>query len=505
MRIPVVAAVIGELLLYFGGAFGPPLVLALVDGRGRTAVGFALAMGLSLILGMIAHASIRVHSRLRLHRAEALAIVALSWLILGLIGTIPYQFCGLSFADSLFESMSGITTTGATILTDFDAFDRAFFLWRAMTQWFGGLGVIALFIVILPRLGIAGRQLFFAEASDAAADGPRPRVRTAAARLWVLYSALTGLLALLLFLCGMPFFDAICHALTTLSAGGFSPSATSIAGYASPAIEWILIPFMLISGTSFALLYRTLTHAPTAPLKDAEFRVFYALAISGGLGVAYLNSGFVDWESARHGLFQAASLMSSTGYASANYELWTEQSKGLLLVLMVVGGCAGSAAGGPKVVRLLIFGRYVTQSITRTLHPAAILPYKFQGKVMPGRVMRSVISLVVLYLVGYLVLGATLVILGFEMETGFTVALACLGNIGAAYGEAGPMGSYAGFSDGVKVMLSVAMWVGRLEIVTVLALLHPDFWRNVRMKDRPPRAPRGIRKSAANNHPAPEP
>ena len=494
MRIPVVAAVIGELLLYFGVAFGPPLLLAILDGQGRTALGFGIAMAISLLIGMVAHAAFRAHSELTLHRTEALAIVALSWLVLGLIGTIPYQFCGLSFIDALFESISGITATGATILTDFDAFDRAFFLWRAMTQWFGGLGVIALFIVVLPRLGIAGRQLFFAEASDAAADGPRPRVRTAAARLWVLYSALTGLLILLLILCGMPGFDAVCHALSTLSAGGFSPSATSIAGYASPMIEWVLIPFMLISGTSFALLYRALSQAPTAPLKDAEFRVFYALALTGGLGVAWLNTGSIDWESARHGLFQTASLMSSTGFASADFELWTEQSKGLLLVLMFVGGCAGSAAGGPKVVRLLIFGRYVTQSITRTIHPAAILPFKYQGKVMPGRVMRSVISLVVLYFVGYLVLGATLVLLGLEIETGFTVALACLGNIGPAYGEAGPMGSYAGFSDPVKYTLIVAMWVGRLEIVTVLALLHPDFWRNIRMADRKPRPPKSIRK-----------
>jgi trk system potassium uptake protein TrkH len=494
VRIPVVAAVIGELLLYFGAAFGPPLVLALADGEGRTALGFGIAMAISLGFGMVAHTTFRAHSDLTLHRAEALSIVALSWLILGLIGTIPYQFCGLGFVDSLFESISGFTTTGATILTDFGAFDRAFFLWRAMTQWFGGLGVIALFIVVLPRLGIAGRQLFFAEASDAAADGPRPRVRTAAARLWVLYSGLTGLLVLLLVFCGMPAFDAVCHALTTISAGGFSPSATSIAGYASPTIEWLLIPFMLIGGTSFALLYRALSQAPTAPMKDAEFRVFYTVAIIGGIWVGWLNAGTLNGESLRHGLFQAASLMSSTGFASADFELWTEQSKGVLLVLMFIGGCAGSAAGGPKVVRLLIFARYVTQSITRTIHPAAILPYKYQGKVMPGRVMRSVISLVVLYFVGYLALGATLVVLGVEIETGFTAALACLGNIGPAFGEAGPMGSYAGFSDAAKLTLTLAMWVGRLEIVTVLALLHPDFWRNIRMNDRPSRPPQALRK-----------
>ena len=494
MRLPVVAAVIGELLLYFGAAFAIPLALAVFDGDSRTATGFGVAMGLSLAIGAFAHRAFRAHSSLTLHRVEAIGIVALSWLVLGLIGTIPYVFCGLGFVDALFESISGFTTTGATILTDFGAFDRAFFLWRAMTQWFGGLGVIALFIVVLPRLGIAGRQLFFAEASDAAADGPRPRVRTAAARLWILYSALTALLAVLLASCGFPIFDAICNALTTLSAGGFSPNGASIAGYHNTAAEWVLIPFMLIGGTSFALLYRALTRTPLAPLRDAEFRSYYAVAIGGGLWVAWLYGETLDLETARHGLFQAASVISSTGFASDDFELWTEQSKGLLLVIMVVGGCAGSAAGGPKVVRLLIFGRYVQQSITRTIHPGAILPYKYQGKVMPGRVMRSVISLVVLYFVGYMALGATLVILGSDIETGFTAALACLGNIGPAYGEAGPMGSYAGFSDAAKLVLTVAMWVGRLEIVTVLALLHPDFWRNVRLRDRAPRPARGVRR-----------
>jgi trk system potassium uptake protein TrkH len=475
VRVPVVAAVIGELLLYFGAAFGPPLVLAILDGEAQTAVGFATAMGIALALGTVAHAAFRRRSELTLHRTEALAIVAGTWLVFGSIGTIPYMFCGLSFVDSLFESISGFTTTGATILTNFNDFDRAFFLWRAMTQWFGGLGVIALFVVVLPRLGIAGRQLFFAEASDAAADGPRPRVRAAAARLWVLYSALTALLVACLMLTGMDAFDAVCNSLTTLSAGGFSPNGMSIAGYANPAAEWILIP------------------SPMAPFKDAEFRVFYGVSIIGGLLVGWVFSGGLDFESVRHGLFQSASVISSTGFASQDFELWNEQSKALLLVLMFIGGCAGSAAGGPKVVRLLIFGRYVTQSITRTIHPAAITPYKYQGKVMPGRVMRSVISLVVLYFVGYAALGATLVLMGVEMETGFTAALACLGNIGPAYGVAGPMGSYASFSVPAKLTLTLAMWVGRLEIVTVLVLLHPDFWRNIRLKDRPSRPPRQIR------------
>lgn len=484
MRIPVIAAVIGELLLYFSAAFGPPLVLAIGDGNYHTAQGFALAMGVTLTAGTAAHAAFRRYRNLRLYRIEALSIVALTWLTLGLIGAIPYCFAGLSFVDALFETISGLTTTGATILVDFTAYDRAFYLWRAMTQWFGGLGVIALFVVVLPRLGIAGRQLFFAEASDASSDGPRPQVRQASGRLWLLYSSLTALCVAVLMLCGMDGYHAVCHAFTTLAAGGFSPNGLSIAGYESAAVEWVLIVFMLVAGTSFPLLYRTFTGEARAPLRDAEFKVYYAVAIGGGLLVAWSFSGGLGIDAIRTGLFQSASLISSTGFASADFNLWDDRSKALLIGIMLVGGCAGSAAGGPKVVRLLIFGKYIAQTITRTIHPDAILPYKWQGRVMSGRVMRSIIALVVLYFVGYVVIGILVVVQGVDLETGFVASLACLANIGPAFGVAGPMGTYASFSDGVKLVLTFAMWIGRLEIVTVLVLFHPDFWRNIRWRDR---------------------
>ncbi len=484
MRIPVIAAIIGELLLYFSVAFCPPMVLALIDGDYHTAGGFAVTTALSLTLGTAAHKSFQRWRNLRLYRIEALSIVALTWATLGLIGAIPYCFAGLSFVDALFETISGLTTTGATILVDFSEYDRAFYLWRAMTQWFGGLGIIALFVVVLPRLGIAGRQLFFAEASDASSDGPKPQVRKASGRLWVLYSGLTLLCTLCLMLSGMSVYDAVCHAFATLAAGGFSTNGLSMAGFENPAAEWVLIVFMLISGTSFPLLYRSLTSKPSAPLRDMEFKFYYLFSLAAGLLIAVSYSGTLTEESIRTGLFQVTSLISSTGFASVDFNLWDDRSKALLVGVMLVGGCAGSAAGGPKVVRLLIFGKYIVQTITRTIHPAAILPYKWQGNIMPGRVMRSIIALVMLYFVGYVVVGILVVVQGVELETGFVAAIACLGNIGPAFGVAGPMGTYASFTPGVKLVLTAAMWIGRLEIVTVLVLLHPDVWRNIRWKDR---------------------
>jgi trk system potassium uptake protein TrkH len=488
VRIPVVAALVGETLLYFAAAFGPPLVLAFGDNEGPIKWGFALAMALSLGLGMGAHAAFRQWKHLQLHRMEALATVSLTWLIVGLISGIPYLFEGLTPVDAAFEGISGLTTTGATVLTDFEAHSRAFYLWRSMTQWFGGIGIIALFVVVLPRLGIAGRQLFFAEASEAS-DSIRPQVRKAAARLWILYGGLTALCFSGLVACGFPAFDALCHAFATLSAGGFSPQGLSIAAYDNPAAEWVLVVFMILAGSSFALLYRAGTTDIRAPLRDNEFR-FYILAIVilSFAAAAGLGRGF-DASSIRAGFFQVASLISSTGFASEDFEQWDDRAKVMLVVAMLIGGCAGSAAGGPKVVRILIFAKYVLQTITRTLHPDAILPYKWQGRVMSGRIMRSIIALVVLYFVGYIVIGMIIVALGVELEDGFFIALACLSNIGPAFGEAGPMGSYAGFPDSVKVVLTVAMWVGRLEIVAALAMFHPDFIRNIRWRDRVDRRP----------------
>ncbi|MCB9506536.1 MAG: TrkH family potassium uptake protein [Myxococcales bacterium] len=493
MRLPVVLAVVGELLLIFGAAFGPPLVLAALDRDAQAMLGFGGAMAISFALGSAAHYFFRQWRDLRLHRAEAFAVVASSWMALAVIGGIPYIAEGLPFFDALFESMSGLTTTGATVLTDFSQYDRPFFLWRGMEQWIGGLGVIALFVVVLPQLGVAGRQLFFAEASSAGGS-PLPQVRKASMRLWILYAGLTATLIAALILTGMPAFDAVCNAFATLAAGGFSPHPLSIAGYENPAAEWVLIPFMLISGTSFTLLYHALTkRSPRVATEDPEFRVFWGASIALGVGVAVAYSGRLDLDTLRTGLFQVASLISSTGFASVDFELWGDSAKALLVVAMLINGCAGSAAGGPKVVRLILFAKYVSQGITRTLHPHAILPYKYKSNVLPGRVMRAVLTLVILYFGAYLFFGTAVVLQGLDLETGFSAALACVGNIGPGFRVVGPMGSYGGFSALTKFTLTCAMWVGRLEIVTVLVLLHPDVWRNIRLHDRRGRAVASVR------------
>ena len=499
MRLALVFGVIGHLLRRFSFAFLVPFVMASWDLVSQhdpstdevtfgvttwlSPVSFVAAGLATALVGAVMGRWFRAGPVFR--RSEALAVVAGAWIGVAGCGAIPYLFAGLTPVNAFFESLSGFTTTGATILTDFSAYDRAFYLWRAMTQWFGGLGVIALFIVVLPRLGIAGRQIFFAEASAAAGEAVSPQVRESSRRLWILYVCLTGLQTIVLMFTGFGFYDAVVHSFTTLSAGGFSPHPQSIQGYLNPAAEWVFIVFMVLSGTSFTLQYRAFTGRPLSFFRDREFMTYFGVMLMFSLlAGALLVGGLPTLDTLRTGTFQIASLMSSTGYASADFEQWSDALKTVLVLAMVVGGCAGSACGGPKVIRYILSAQWLGRELTQVLHPRAVIPIRYGRITIPMNVMRAVTTLVFLFIIGYAAVGATLVIVepNLDMVTGFSAALACLANIGPAFGFAGPMGSYDGFSDAGKLLLALSMWLGRLEIVTVIALFHPHVWRNYRWR-----------------------
>lgn len=491
MRIALVLGVIGRLLQAFCLAFLPPLAMAtwdyfLHDGPLLEIAEFGGAMILTWLSGWLFGRLFEKKPNFR--RAEALAVVAGAWLVLAHFAAIPYLLSGLGYVDSFFESMSGLTTTGATILQDFDAHGRAFFLWRSMTQWFGGLGVIALFVVVLPQLGIAGRQIFFAEGSDATTDVISPSVRESARRLWQLYCFLTLLeMGMLHLVGGMGLYESVCHALTNVSAGGFSPHPESIAGYGDPTVEWIVTGFMLLSGVSFPLIWIGFTRRPKEFLRDGEFR-FYTLCVlvaTGGLALM-LSDGFPTMESLRIGLFQTTSLISSTGYASVDYaaEPWTDGMRMMLLFVMLVGGCAGSAAGGAKAVRILLAIKFMWREFTRVLHPRGVIPLRHRGRAVPEDAMRAILNLVLTYVVLVLVVGAVMVLFGSDFVTGYSSALACIGNIGPGFEAVGPMENFAELHPVAKIILTLGMWMGRLELLTVLVLLHPDVLRNLRWRGR---------------------
>ncbi|MDA1193549.1 MAG: TrkH family potassium uptake protein [Planctomycetota bacterium] len=481
MRLGLVFGLIGQLLRLFSAAFLVPLGLALAEGdyvtAGHFAISLAIAAGTGWLLGR------RLPAEPLLQRAEALAIVAGTWLVVAAFAGLPYVFAGIPPVDAMFESMSGLTTTGATILEDFSAYGDPFFLWRAMTQWFGGLGVIALFVVVLPRLGIAGRQLFFAEASISTSEGISPQIRGAARKLWVVYVGLTVIQAALLYVVDFSIFDAVVHALTTMSAGGFSPHPRSIEGYANPRAEWVFIVFMVLSGTSFPLLWRLASGRVLEFFRDGEFLVYLTFMVLASLVVAWMRGGLLPGiDHLRAAAFQVASITSSTGYASEDYELWAWGPKAVLLVVLLMGGCAGSACGGPKVIRWILTFKFLRREMTQTLHPTAVMPLRYRRRPIGAPIARAVLTLILLYVLGYIIVGLLLMMTepNLDLSTAFSASLACFGNVGPAFGAAGPMGNYTWFTTAGKLLLTASMWLGRLEIVTVIALLQRDVWKHTR-------------------------
>jgi trk system potassium uptake protein TrkH len=504
VRVLLVLGVIGRLLRLFSLAFLPPLLLALNDGAYGDLLNFAVALAASFLCGQLL--ALLSPAAETYHRAEAMSVVAGAWLVVAHFAAIPYALNGLSPVDALFESMSGMTTTGATILPSATnasgvpvfvnaatgaEFSRAFFLWRAMTQWFGGIGVIALFVVVLPKLGIAGRQLFFAESSDV--NRPvSPRIHESALRLWLLYATLTVVQAgLLTGVAGMTPYESVVHAMATLAAGGFSPHPESILGYDNAAAEWIFVVFMVLGGTSFTLQWKAFTSRPQELVRDGEFLFYFGSTAAGAIGVALVVAGGVPGhDELRAGFFQSASLISSTGFASVDYvgdPQWTDAARSILVAVMLVGGCAGSAAGGAKAIRHWLVIKSLGREITRVLHPYSVLPLRYGRRTIPQAILRAVFTLVALYLLTYFFVGLALVVLGVDLVTGFSAALACVGNIGPGFGAVGPMANFASLPTASKLILTAGMWLGRLEIVTVLALFHPDVWRGLQLRGRPRR------------------
>jgi trk system potassium uptake protein TrkH len=378
--------------------------------------------------------------------------------------------------------MSGLTTTGATVFSDFSLYGRGLFFWRAMTQWLGGVGVIALFIAVLPRLAIGGRELFFAEAAGPTEEKLTPQLRHTAIAIWRVYGALTAAQVLALMAVGMPLYEAVCHAFTTMSAGGFSPHPQSIAGYQNAAVDWVIIVFMFVAGANFSLQYRAVRGTRNALIQDEELRAYAGVVVVATvlLVLALFRYGMAPLDAIRHGLFQVLSILTTTGFASDDFLLWSNPALMVLLLLMFIGGCAGSAAGGPKVVRHLLLARLTQRELRRTLHPRAVLPVKLGGRVVPETILRDVQVFMLVYLLTFAVGAAIVGLLGADPVTAITAAIACLGNIGPGLGTIGPMASFAELHPVSKIALTLLMWIGRLEVLTVLVIFRPEVWRSVR-------------------------
>jgi len=464
---------LGLVLLAFSG-------LALVWGEDPR--GFLLAAAIGLGLGQLLRMSGTPKAEPR--QAEGLFIVAMIWLVVPLVGGIPYMVSGhLGFVDALFESMSGFTTTGATILPSFDLFDRSLFLWRSLSQWFGGVGIIVLFVAVLPHFAVAGRQLFFAESTGVSKEKLTPRLRHTADLVLKVYTLLTVLAVLGYWLAGMGFYDALANALTTMPAGGFSPNPRSFAGYPA-ASQWVAVVFMFFAGANFLLTARMIFGRGTrTPWRDPEFRV-YTLAV---VGSSLLLAGYLIQQhqyglepALRQAFFQVASLITSTGYASTDYTHWVMPAQGFLIFVMFISSSAGGAGGGVKVVRWLVMTNHVLRELKRTLHPSAVLPLRLGTKAVGEDVLRSVSAFVMLYLFVFVLGTMVLLFTEHDLVVAFTSSGAFIGNVGPGLGRVGPMGSFADLNPLAKLVGVFQMWAGRIELIPVLLLFHPDTWKALR-------------------------
>lgn len=424
---------------------------------------------------------------------EGFAIVALAWLVLSLLGALPFVLGGmLSYTDAFFETMSGFTTTGATILggehtPQIETLPRAYLFWRSLTHWLGGMGIIVLTLAILPILGVGGMQLFKAEVPGPTADKLTPRVRETARRLWLIYVGITTLEVLLL-LPAMDWFDAVNHAFATMATGGFSTKNGSVGQFESAYVEWVITVFMLLAGTNFALHYRLGHGQWRSVMQDTELRVYLLIVIGATVLITagiwaplQSESTYQTYpalaDALRHGAFQTVSIITTTGFGTVDYEQWSPLAIGVLFLLFFVGGMAGSTGGGIKVVRHILLFKHSFRELKQLVHPRAVVPVRLNGRLVSDEVMRNVLSFFVLYF-GLLGLGTlALSAQALDLLSAFGAVLSCLGNIGPAFGTVGPVENYAHLPVLAKWILALLMMTGRLEIFTVLVLLTRAFWQ----------------------------
>ncbi len=479
MNPRAVLRVLGVLVAAVGVAMLPSAVFALVD-RSRDLVPFlvsaaiAMAVGFGLVTG--------TRGRVDLSVKDGFAIVTFGWLGCAVIGALPFILTGVcpNPIDAVFESMSGFTTTGATIFQDIEALPRGILFWRSMTHWLGGMGIVVLSVAVLPALGVGGMQLFRAEVPGPSADRLSPRIQNTAKILWGVYVGLSAMEVGLLMLGGMNWFDSLCHTFGTLATGGFSTKNSSIGYYDSAYIHAVITVFMFLAGANFSLHYWLIRRRFNHYAKDEEFR-FYSIVAVVAIALLWLNLVLRMGEEPLRGLqlasFQAVSILTTTGYGTADFLLWGFGAQLLLFMLMFFGGCAGSTGGAMKHMRILLLGKHALRELRRLLHRQAVFNVKFNGKRVQDETMMNVLGFFMLYMLIFAASTLALAGMGIDLETSAGAAAATLGNIGPGLGEVGPASTYTDLPSVAKVLLSFCMMLGRLELFTVLVLLLPMFWR----------------------------
>lgn len=475
---------LGRLLLVLGAAELVPTLVCLFYGELGAAAAFVGTALLTAVCGLCLIYFGRGAGEL--YRREGILIVVGGWILASAFGALPYLFTATLHhpADALFESASGFTTTGASVITDIESSGRGILFWRSFTQWLGGMGIIVLFVALLPELGPGARFLYKLEVPGPTAETLHPRVNDTASVLWRIYLLFTAAQVVLLMFAGLDLYDALTHTFSTLSSGGFSPRNASVAAFESAWVEIIIIFFMLLAGANFSLYYGLRKRLGWSSLvRDPEVRIYLAI----NFGVAALITGnllengvYGEGETARaylDSLFQVVSILTTTGFATVDYDAWPNFARLLMVGLMFVGGCAGSTSGGVKIMRFVIGLKAAFREVRLMFSPSHVIAIFVGGKAVPGPVVRSVVGFFVLYFASWAIGVVLLTVGGLDLESSATAAIATLGSIGPGLSAVGPTMNFAFFEPWQKLVMVLLMWLGRLEVYAILSVMTFAFWR----------------------------
>jgi trk system potassium uptake protein TrkH len=480
MNLILTLRILGALLLYLGGTLLLPVFFSLAY-HDTAWPAFIYSSLICFSVGGLLFCSCQSQKDLSVR--EGFAVVTFGWTFFAVFGALPYLFSGAipSPLDAFFETMSGFTTTGSTILTDIEALPKSLLFWRSLTQWLGGMGIIVLSLAILPMLGVGGMQLFKAEVPGPTADRLRPRIQDTAKLLWGVYLLLTAAETLLLMLGGMNFFDAICHSFATLATGGFSTRNASVGAYNSSYIDGVITLFMILAGINFTLHFQLLRGRLREFHRNEELRCYIGLILFASIAIIGFNWHAGSYqqlgENIRYSLFQVASIMTTTGFGTADYETWPILPQYILVLLMFIGGCAGSTGGGMKVARILLLFKHAQVQLFRLIHPRAIRLVKLGSRPVDKEVLQSILGFFALFIGIFVFASLLMAACGMDLVSGGAAVIACLSNIGPGLGSVGPVDNFAHVPALGKSVLIFCMLMGRLELFTVLVLFFPSFWR----------------------------
>ena len=481
MNFKITFKIIGFLLILNGFAMLTALPFSLYYQSNDVTAILISGIG-TAFLGSLLWFFIKTDPDEDISKRDGYLIVTLGWVASSVVGTFPYLIHGSipSFTDAFFETMSGFTTTGASILKDIEAVPPGLLYWRSMTHWLGGMGIIVLSLAILPILGIGGMQLFQAEVAGPSKDKIHPRVTETAKRLWGIYLVLTIAEVILLLFGKMNLLDAICHSFGTLATGGFSTKNLSVAYYNSSYIEYVIIIFMFLSGTNFTLHYLALKGKPLNYFKDDEFRfylIFLLLIVTSAALYLIIHNSQTTESAFRDSAFSIISILSSTGFVTVNYESWAKFFPEIFLILLLMGACAGSTSGGVKIIRYELLIKNSLNELKKLIHPKAVIPARHNGRAVSNEIISKIAAFVMLYMIIFLVASVLLSIVGLDLSSSMGAVAACLANIGPGLGTTGPSTNYSNVPDLGKWVLSIVMLLGRLELFTIIVLFSPSFWK----------------------------